>query len=167
MPPTLDLDAWAPFLAAEAGAAATLAGLLFVGVSLNLTKILSARFLPLRSFLALTLLVAILVLASALLIPDQTLRSAGWQILVCGSLVWLLGSWVEWQGWRHLGPAQHRATFLSNVVLLEAATLPYLVGGILLIGGDTGGLTWFSTAIVFSFIKAVVDSWVLLVEINR
>jgi hypothetical protein len=162
-----DLDAWIPFLAAEAGAAATLAGLLFVGVSLNLSKVLSQPFLPLRGLLALFLLVAILVAASLLLIPGQTFRSAGTQLLLVGGTIWTAGSLIELNGWRRANPSQNRVTFLVNVALQQAASFPYLVAGILVLSGDPGGLSWFAIAVVFSFLKAVVDSWVLLVEINR
>ncbi len=36
----------------------------------------------------------------------------------------------------------------------------------LLISG-VGGLYWLVPAAIFSFIKAILDAWVLLVEINR
>src|SRR5690606_5287999 len=71
---------WKDFFGAQLGASATLAGLIFVGVSLNLTRILAAAFLPLRALLALGLLVAILVVASLLLVPGQGLPAIATQI---------------------------------------------------------------------------------------
>jgi hypothetical protein len=53
------LEAWQPFFAAELGAAAALGGLLFVSLSLNLTKILSYPALPIRALVALLLLLAL------------------------------------------------------------------------------------------------------------
>jgi hypothetical protein len=53
------LEAWQPFFAAELGAAAALGGLLFVSLSLNLTKILSYPALPVRALIALVLLLAL------------------------------------------------------------------------------------------------------------
>ncbi len=91
----------------------------------------------------------------------------GLGILVVGAVIWLPGSVIEWIGWRHRTPQQHVLTFLFNVVLLEAATIPWLVGGILVLYGVPGGYYWLAGGIILAFIKAVGDAWVLLVEINR
>jgi hypothetical protein len=163
----LDLTDWAAFFTAEAGAAATLAGLLFVGVSLNLSKILGFPFLLMRAFLALLLLLAILVISSLLLVPGQSYETVGFQILLVGIPIWLGGGVIEIRGWRGLSPTQNRITYISNAILLEAATIPYLIAGAMILGNNIDGLDWLSVAIVLSFVKAVVDSWVLLVEINR
>jgi modulator of FtsH protease len=165
--PLTALADWETFYAAEVGAAAALAGLLFVGISLNLNKILAAPFLPLRGFLALLLLVAILALSSLLLMPGLPRTIAGLGILGVGVVIFFAGSVIEWIGWRHRTPQQHRATFLFNALLLEAATIPWLVGGILVLYGAPGGYYWLAGGIILAFIKAVVDAWVLLVEINR
>jgi len=161
------LDDWAAFFAAQVGAAAALAGLLFVGISLNLNKILAAPFLPLRGFLALVLLIAILAVSSLLLMPGLTQAIAGLGILVVGAVIFLGGTLIEWVGWRHRTPEQHAVTFLGNVVLLEAATIPWLVGGVLVLYGAPAGYYWLAGGIILAFVKAVVDAWVLLVEINR
>ncbi len=167
MDKVIDLGDWAGFLAAQAGAAATLAGLLFVGVSLNLARILSFPFLAWRALLALFLLVTILVISSLLLVPARTTRTIGFELLLTGGAIWLFGSLVEIEGWRRQTRPQNRVTFLFNVILFEAATVPYLIGGALVLSGDMAGLDWFSVAVVLSFVKAVIDSWVLLVEVNR
>ncbi len=51
---------WENFFIAEVGASVALTGLIFVGVSINLTRILSLTGLPNRALLALTLLLTIL-----------------------------------------------------------------------------------------------------------
>ena len=55
---------WANFFVAEVGASAALLGLLFVSISINLSKILSFRALPNRAFGALLALLAVLVVSS-------------------------------------------------------------------------------------------------------
>jgi modulator of FtsH protease len=167
MEPLTALADWEAFFTAQVGASATLAGLLFVGVSLNLTKVLAAPFLPLRALYALALLIGILVISSLLLMPGQTRFSVALEVLVVGLAAWAGGTFVEIYGWRHLSSSQHRATYLSNVVLQQAATIPYLVSAALLFGGDANALNWLAFAIVLSTVKAVLDAWVLLVEINR
>ena len=108
-----------------------------------------------------------LVLSSLLLVPGQTRSGVALEVLVIGLLAWVGGTFVEIYGWRHLAPNQHKATYLSNVVLQQAATIPYLVSAALLFGGSDNALNWLAFAIVLSTVKAVLDAWVLLVEINR
>jgi len=55
------MDQWQSFFVAEAGASAALTGLVFVGVSINLSRILSFPKLPSRAFGALLLLLTILI----------------------------------------------------------------------------------------------------------
>jgi hypothetical protein len=167
MEPLTALADWETFYAAQVGAAAALAGLLFVGISLNLNKILAAPFLPLRGFLALLLLIAILAVSSLLLMPGLSETVAGLGILGVGAVIFLAGSVIEWIGWRHRTREQNPVTFLFNVLLLEAATIPWLVGGILVLYGVAGGYYWLAGGIILAFVKAIVDAWVLLVEINR
>jgi modulator of FtsH protease len=54
-----------------------------------------------------------------------------------------------------------------NLVLLELGILPFIIGGVLLLLGMEGGFYWIAAGVIVSFIKAVMDAWVLLVEINR
>ncbi|HYB02575.1 MAG TPA: hypothetical protein VED37_20280 [Ktedonobacteraceae bacterium] len=65
------MNGWENFFIAEVGASAALLGLIFVGVSINLTRILSISGLPNRALLALIILLTILVISSLLLVPEQ------------------------------------------------------------------------------------------------
>ena len=49
----------------------------------------------------------------------------------------------------------------------QLALLPYIVGGILLLEGALSGCYWVVGSVIISFLKATLDAWVLLVEINR
>src|SRR5690606_28862677 len=133
----------------------------------NLAKIISGVFLPLRGFLALLILVAILILASLLLIPGQTATVIGLEVVGIGGALWLAGTAIEVRGWRKRTVEQNPVTFLFNVALFEAASIPYLVGGALVLAGSAAGFYWVAVGMLLSFFKAVVDAWVLLVEINR
>ena len=79
---------WSNFFAAEAGAAAALAGLLFVAVSINLVRILEFPHLPTRAAEALIALLSVLFVASFALIPGQSLRTFGIEIAATGMAVW-------------------------------------------------------------------------------
>ena len=47
------------------------------------------------------------------------------------------------------------------------ATLPILAAGVGVMGWGQGGLYWLVVGVVLSFLVAVLDAWVLLVEIHR
>lgn len=164
--PEVTFQDWAGFYTAQIGAAAALAGLLFVGLSLNLTKILAYPALPNRALLALGILLAILVISSLVLIPGQSVGLLGFEILAIGVLFTIAGLSIELHTLRHL-TAQNRPTFAINLVFLIAAVVPYVIGGAVMVAGSFIGLYWVAAAIVISFVKAIADAWVLLVEINR
>lgn len=160
------MDSWDNFLVAQVGASAALLGLLFVGVSLNLTKILSISYLPDRSLAAMVLLFAILLVSSLLLIPDQPAMAVGLEVLGIGVTVWLSGTVLAIRGWQALSK-DRRANFFFNFAFLQAATLPYIVAGLMLLAAEFAGMYWLAAAIVVSLAKALTDAWVLLIEINR
>ncbi len=162
---TTVLADWGDFFAAQLGAAAALLGLLFVGLSLNLEKILKFPELPNRALLALALLLGTLTMSSFVMIPNQGTTALGYEVFSTAVGLSLLSAVVEWRTKRWV--TSHHVNFYGNVVFLAAALVPYLIGGWLLVGGNPDGLYWVAAAIIVSFIKAVSDSWVLLVEINR
>jgi modulator of FtsH protease len=77
------MSGWNGFLVAQVGASAALAGLVFVGVSINLTRILSTGSLPEYALQALVLLLAVLVISSLLLAP-QPLTASAIELLLAG-----------------------------------------------------------------------------------
>src|SRR6516162_5163655 len=82
------LHAWQPFFTAQLGAAATLGGLVFVGLSLNLNKILGYAALPIRAMIALILLLLVLILSSIVLAPGQTLNATGSELFIFAITGW-------------------------------------------------------------------------------
>ena len=55
----------------------------------------------------------------------------------------------------------------SRIVASQLATLPMIVGGVSLWTGRGGGLHWIVFGVVGTFLAALIDAWVLLVEIQR
>ena len=153
------MDQWHDFFLAQAGAAGVLTGLVFVGVSINLPKIVSdpGSGLPGRAAEALILLVAVLTASVLLLVPEQGQVIVGAEVLVVGLVTW---------GWGTMR-ADLRQTFVLHVALGQIATLPMVVAGIAVLAGGLGGLYWLVAGMVFSIIVALFDAWVLLVEIHR
>jgi hypothetical protein len=157
---------WENFFIAEFGASAVLTGLIFVGVSINLTRILSIPGLANRALLALTLLLAILVVSSLLLVPGQSLLLVGIDVLLTGLAAWTIVWMLDISILRSM-ESRYRRPYVINMVLSQLAVLLYIIAGITVLVSGAGGLYWLVPAIILSFIKAILDAWVLLIEINR
>ena len=160
------LAEWSDFCVAQVGASAALLGLRFVGVSINLGRILTLAGLPDRALLALVLILNVLVTATLMLVPGQPLRLLGAEVLIAGTVVWGVGTRLQSRAFRG-NPDRNRAATIGNLLLLEFAALPFVVAGVALLLGYPAGLYGIVAGILASFIKAVADAWVLLIEINR
>jgi hypothetical protein len=157
---------WDDYFMATAGASAALTGLLFVGVSLNLNKVLSIPHLPGRALSSLTLLVNIMLISSFCLVPGQPMWCLGAEVFLLGVVVWILTARVDIKSYRSLDP-RYKFHFYRNQVFTQSAVLPCLAGGVCLVNGAGAGYYLLIPGITVSFIKALIDSWVLLIEINR
>ncbi|HTB06839.1 MAG TPA: hypothetical protein VK806_07805 [Bacteroidia bacterium] len=160
------MDEWNNFFVAVVGAAAALTGLIFVGVSINLTRILSIPSLPNRALISLLLLMQILVMSILFLVPRQSALLLGIEVLSILIIVWVIVSMIDVKTFRDK-EAKLKRRYAINILFDQAALLPYFICGILLLAGCESALYWIVPAIIFSFIKAVLDAWVLLIEINR
>ena len=165
------MNAWHDFFLAQAGAAGVLTGLVFVGVSINLQKIVSdpSSGLAGRAGEALILLVAVLTVSILVLVPAQSLGVLGAEVLVMGLAAW---GWIvaiqlqllrEWGSMR----ADLRVPFVLRVVLGQVASLPLVIAGVAVLWVGPVGLYWLVAGTVFSILAALFEAWVLLVEINR
>ena len=160
------MDTWFNFLLAEVGASATLTGLIFVGVSINLSKILAEPQLPNRAFEALFLLLDVLLVCSLLLVPGQSLALAGIELLVLQLLVWYVVVRLDISSWRKTEP-QYRGNYQQMILVNQVDMLLYVLAAGFLLFNGIAGLYWLVPAVLLSFVKALIDAWVLLVEINR
>ena len=165
------MDEWHDFFLAQAGAAGVLTGLVFVGASINLEKILSdpTSGLAGRAAEALVLLVAVLTASCLLLVPGQGAVLAGIEVLVIGVADWAAVVSIQLlrvRSWRAMR-ADLRQAFVLRVALGQIATLPLVVAGIAVLAGGLGGLYWLVAGMVFSILVALFEAWVLLIEINR
>ncbi|SEV95317.1 modulator of FtsH protease [Chitinophaga sp. YR573] len=160
------MQEWNNFYVAVAGSAAALTGLLFVGISISLTKILSNPRLPMRASVSLTLLLSILIFSVLLLVPQKTLTCIGYEITILGFIVWGIVTRTDFKIHKQV-PKEYKRQSLFYLFIDQLAIIPYVIGGFCILFIGEVGLYWLVPAIVLSFTKAVLDAWVLLVEINR
>lgn len=161
----LGVDAWHDLFVATAGAAAGLAGLIFVAVSINIERILAYKGLPERALQTVVLLLGALVVSVLGLAPQQV-STFGWEVLVTGLV---LVGFLAVTGRRSLaGTAAHPGWILSRLLYMLPGSVLYVVGGVLLVGGSRlTGMSWVVAGLVGAFVGGVLNGWVLLVEILR
>jgi modulator of FtsH protease len=160
------MDAWQSFFAAEVGGSAALLGLLFVSISINLTKIAPHRSLPNRAFAALLVLLVVLIVASLMLAPGQPMVLLGAEIVAVALIAWAVILHIDVGAWRNT-ESQFQKRLIALIVIDQAAMLFYAIGGVVIATSGAAGAYFLIPAIILSFIKATLDAWVLLVEINR
>ncbi len=158
-----DVAEWAEFASTVAGGAAALAGLMFVGLSLNLTEVLAFPGVAARAAATLGLTVAILLIAVFLATPGQDNRVLAAEI----GLVGLFTAVGVAAATRRQRAAQHRNRALVAMLLLFIPGPLLIIGAISLWCEAGGGLYWVTAAVAMGFASATGNAWVLLVEIKR
>jgi cation transport ATPase len=162
-----ELNAWSSFFQGELGAAAALAGLLFVSVSVNQTRILELGRMADRGLEALVILLLVLVTASLPLMPGQPLRLLGAEILLIGLVTFVVLIAIQRIYFREVEPAYRSGTATMMAISLFAVSLIAFAGLIMVWSGEDWALYLLGSGMLLSFIAAGANAWVLLIEINR
>jgi hypothetical protein len=123
------MSGWESFFVAQVGASAAVAGLVFVGVSINLDKILKYAGLPGRTLEALIVLILALITSSLMLVPGQSNTLIGAELLGVGLLAWIWIVTLDVLNLRQLEPRYRKAWVLLRVALSQFATLPIIIAG--------------------------------------
>lgn len=157
---------WGLAFTATAGAAAALAGLLFVALSINLKQIVASRLLVNRAIEVLVLLAAALLLSTLLLMPGVPVNAVAIEIIGVAVGTAAVTGVIQIRSDRsEAGLTAKRFGF--RVFGDQIGPLFLVVGGVSLIAQNGGGLYWVVPAILAEIIAALVGAWVLLVEILR
>ncbi len=149
-----------------AGAAATLTGLVFVAVSINLRRVLSVPGLTGRAAESMTQMFGVVVISSMALIPRQPAIALGAEILAVGFALWLYQTVIQIRYIR-TKTGHPRYWIVTRIIQTQLANVPLCVAGVLLLAGWPAGLYWLVPGFIFSLIAGVASAWVLLVEILR
>ncbi|HEX5500818.1 MAG TPA: hypothetical protein VFX03_16395 [Thermomicrobiales bacterium] len=160
------MDGWDNFTVAQVGASAALAGLVFVGLSVNLSRVLALPGVPGRAGEAIVVLAALLFAASAVLVPGQSFALLGAELAIIGLIDWIVIIRLQYVA-RRIELAARPGSFASQIVFGQLATLPFIIAGVALALRGEGGMYWFALGAFGSYAVAFADAWVLLVEINR
>jgi hypothetical protein len=161
-----DLAAFAGFFTAVTAAAAALAGLLFVAVSINLDNILKGpSMLPSRAAETLASLLFV-VISSALVLIPQNVRLLGLEILLIVLPLLVVTVRIQLK-FRRANPDSPALWSVSRMAVSAAATVPGTLAGLSLLAHWGGGLYWLVPTALLGICGAVYSAWVLLVEIVR
>jgi hypothetical protein len=155
---------WHDLFAVGAEAAATLGGLLFVAVSLNLKQILDAPGLPPLAARSVGVLLGMLLMSVFVLTPGQSRLALGTELTVLG--VVLVTAVTVSAVRTHFPVTQWRWT-IPTILLALASSVPMVIAGVTVIAGAGGGLYWAMAELIAGFSIAIYYAWVLLVEIQR
>ncbi|HTB77253.1 MAG TPA: hypothetical protein VK762_28610 [Polyangiaceae bacterium] len=159
---------WENFFVAEVGAAAALSGLLFVAVSISLSRIVASRHLPDRAAETLVTFLSVLVVATLGLVPGQSGVALGYEIGGAGLLAWIAATRRQVRAYRDPDLEEPARRWLWVRVLgTQAGSVPFVVAGVLLVRGSENALLWVAPGTIASFVSGAFNAWVLLVEIQR
>lgn len=163
MPPSSE---WQALFSLQASAAATLTGLVFVAVSINLARIIAYPGLPSRAAESILQFLQVFFICTAALIPRQPLATLAAEILTVSIFSWIVQVVVQIR-YARSGSGHPKLWLVIRATQTQLACLPFFVASFYLLRYSEAGLYWLIPGFVFSFIAGVANAWVLLVEVVR
>ena len=160
------MQAWSAFFQVQAGASAALLGLVFVSLSINSSFIVGSKHLPNRALESLVILFLNLAFSSLCLVPGQAERMPAIETLCLVGLVWLFVSVLHHHTIRNIEPDFRHHAWV-NMLIGQVVALSWFLGGLALLFEGAAGIGWLVPSILLSYVLALLNAWVLLVEINR
>ena len=154
-----DIAAWSNYGVAVVSGAAALTGLLFVAVSVNSAWFWSSKALRGRAGQALVLFIIPLVTGLLLLVPGQSTRALGIEIVVLGLLAGRSLVALRSQPINDEPRTMVLVDRLSPRVLITTALI---VAGASLIVGRFGGLYWLLGVHICALLTGLLNAWVFL-----
>jgi modulator of FtsH protease len=159
-----DAEGWHDLFVASAGAAAALAGLVFVAVSINVERILQYANLPSRALRTVMLLI-LAVIVSIFVLTPQSRDALAIELIVVGAG---FAAALVWSAARNPAPPEFgRGPKLAGYAVEVLGSVPFAIAGISLLAEAGGGMYWALAGVILATVGAVLNAWVLLVEILR
>ena len=161
------LEGWSEFFVAAAGAAAALAGLIIVAMSVSIDDVVKIPGMTSRAATAIAMLVLVTVVALAGLIPSQSDQAFGIEVLVLSLVGMVFALQSLWVLVRHSASSRR---LIESVIKAGVSLVPFVafaVGAVLVIADIPGGVHLIAFGSIAAFMAAVIAAWVMLVEIRR
>jgi hypothetical protein len=108
----------------------------------------------------------VLVASSLMLVPGQSNVAISAELLAVGVVGWLWVVTVAALNLRSLEP-RYRVGWVYQTALAQLAVLPFIIAGVIMLAQGAVGIYWLVPGVIFCFIVAFFNAWVLLIEINR
>jgi|HubBroStandDraft_6_1064221.scaffolds.fasta_scaffold08208_4 hypothetical protein len=157
---------WTTYLSVLAEVAATLTGLVFVAVSINLSSILSVPGLTGRAAESLMQLFGVVIISTTALVPRQPPVALGAEIIVVTSGLWLLQTILQVR-YSKTNKGHPRYWLVTRIIQTQLSNIPFVIAGVLLLIGSPEAMYWLAPGCILSLIAGIMGAWVLLVEILR
>ena len=166
---TDDAAVWHDYFVTVAQVSATLAGLLFVGVTISLDHLLEGRGYLYRAWAAQFLQLECLLIGLFALVPAQPRAWLGAEFVAAGLAVLAA---IRVFGFYFPEDAQSsvlgsKGARIVRETLMHVATLLPVASGIALIAGIPGALIWLLPVEVICLYLSFGNAWVFAVEIPR
>jgi hypothetical protein len=160
------LSDWQTLFSALAECAATLTGLVFVAVSINLERVINTPGLRGRVSESILQFLQVFFICGAEVVPEQTIGTAAIEILALALLFWSAQAYstIRYLKMRLDHP---KLWLIVRLVQTQVATIPFFVAGILLLAGSAAGFLFLALGIFLSFASGVLGARVLLIEVAR
>ncbi len=106
-------------------------------------------------------MLSVLAIATFGLIPSQRPVYFGVEVAATGAVAWFASVRAQVRAYQDV---EARQWLRDRVLGTQAATLPFVVGGLLLVRGHGAGIYLVVAGTLASFGSAVLNAWVLLIE---
>ncbi len=107
---------------------------------------------------------SVLIVASFALVPKQQAGAFGLEVGVTGATLWVVQTWSLVKTFAEDKKYHH---IVWRILGNQIHPVPFVVSGALLFAGHPNGMYWLVPGTLLAFMGGVLDSWVLLVEIQR
>lgn len=158
---------WHDFYIMVGTASATLIGLLFIGVTLNIDLIRRSDFVDVRHVAALTFnsFFYPVIFAVVFLIPDISPAGLGIPLLALGGLG-LLNMLRQFRRTRSSHRVWGRSAVANRFVMPSISLLGIVVIGISVLAGSTSGFVWLVPAMISLIASASRNAWDMLIGLR-